>query len=181
MLTSAVHTMHPQLQVLAHIAQRCGDLHAARWVHRDIKPANVMMLLRKKRWTLMDFGTAAKAGTRAQLVFTKSYAPPEVMQAACSGKQYIVASGAMDAWSLGILGIEMFTGKPVFPKHRFSDGQVLRLTKSASAQLCSVYPWCCKYNVWSNVQSYSRPSLFAVRSRKVPMCTSPTLACRSSR
>ncbi|NJR42330.1 MAG: phosphotransferase, partial [Akkermansiaceae bacterium] len=53
------------MQVLTHVAERLKDLHAAGYVHRDIKPGNIMWLPRKNRWTLIDFGCAARIGSKA--------------------------------------------------------------------------------------------------------------------
>jgi serine/threonine protein kinase len=102
------------VQVLTHIAARLIDLHAAGYVHRDIKPGNIMWLPRKKRWTIIDFGCAARTGEYARLGFSLFYAAPEVLVSHESGAPGIVVTEALDAWSLGILAIEMFTGQPVF-------------------------------------------------------------------
>ena len=48
------------LQVIYHIAQRMAEFHAAGFVHRDLKPGNVMWLPRANRWTVIDFGCAAR-------------------------------------------------------------------------------------------------------------------------
>ena len=68
------------MQVLTHVAERLSDLHAAGYVHRDIKPGNIMWLPRKKRWTLIDFGCAARTGTHASNSFTPVFASPEVIR-----------------------------------------------------------------------------------------------------
>jgi serine/threonine protein kinase len=83
-------------------------------VHRDIKPGNIMWLPRQNRWTLIDFSCAARTGDCAQLGFTIAYAAPEVIQAFQGGAKRIVVTEALDAWSLGVLAIEVFTGTPVF-------------------------------------------------------------------
>ena len=105
------------MQVLMHIAERLKDLHASGWVHRDIKPGNIMWLPRQKRWTLIDFGCAARNGEQAVLGFTKSYAAPEVIQACRDGARSMQVSEALDAWSVGVLAIELFTGSPLFHPH----------------------------------------------------------------
>lgn len=102
------------LQILTHIAERLKDLHAAGYVHRDIKPGNVMWLPRKRRWTIIDFGCAARTGSFAPTGFTLHYAPPEALQAYRMGERGLVATEALDAWSLGILAIELLSGQPMF-------------------------------------------------------------------
>lgn len=102
------------MQVITHIAERLSDLHAAGYVHRDIKPGNVMWLPRKKRWTLIDFGCVARSGEQAPTGFSFTYAAPETLLAHMAGARSIHVSEAIDAWSVGILAIEIFTGQPVF-------------------------------------------------------------------
>ena len=101
-------------RVLSHIAERLKDLHASGYVHRDIKPGNIMWLPRKKRWTLIDFGCAARTGTQAPTGFSLFYVAPEALSAFVIGAKSLVVSEALDAWSLGVLAIELFTGDSVF-------------------------------------------------------------------
>eukprot|EP00892_Ulva_mutabilis_P004147 jgi/Ulvmu1/2103/UM125_0007.1 len=102
------------LAVLSNISQRLADMHDAGYVHRDLKPANVMWLPRENRWTVIDFGCAARAGEDAPLCFTLAYAPPEVAIAAMASRARIQSDPAMDAWSLGVMAYELMTGAPAF-------------------------------------------------------------------
>lgn len=73
--------MYTCMQVVYHIAQRLAELHEAGYVHRDLKPGNVIWLPRTNRWTVIDFGCAARSGHRAPIAFTLKYAAPEAVAA----------------------------------------------------------------------------------------------------
>ena len=62
------------------------------------------------------FGCAARTGSRAGTGFSLFYAAPEVLQAYLGNQTGVVAAEAMDAWSLGVLAIELFIGKPAFDR-----------------------------------------------------------------
>jgi serine/threonine protein kinase len=102
------------LQLLSNVSARLSYMHEAGFVHRDLKPANVMWLPRENRWTIIDFGCAARIGTPAPLSFTLAYAAPEVVRAFEMGKDRIESNPALDAWSLGVMAFELLTGLPAF-------------------------------------------------------------------
>jgi serine/threonine protein kinase len=52
----------PTFQALINIAERLLMLHEAGYVHCDLKPSNVLWLSDMHAWTLIDFGSAGKAG-----------------------------------------------------------------------------------------------------------------------
>ena len=74
-----------------HLAMRMRDFHALGYVHRDLKPGNVMWLPRENRWTVIDFGCAARTGEQARLGFSIAYAAPEVISAYRTGAHSMVA------------------------------------------------------------------------------------------
>ncbi|NJR43024.1 MAG: phosphotransferase [Akkermansiaceae bacterium] len=77
--------------MLHQLALRLIDLHALGYVHRDLKPGNVMWLPRQNRWTIIDFGCAARTGEPARLGFSLAYAAPEVIAAYRNGEDTMIA------------------------------------------------------------------------------------------
>ena len=96
------------------MSRRLADMHAAGYVHRDLKPANVMWLPRQNRWTLIDFGCVARVGEDAPVSFTLAFAAPEVAAACRAGRKSIQATPALDAWSLGVMALELLTGAAAY-------------------------------------------------------------------
>eukprot|EP00892_Ulva_mutabilis_P004445 jgi/Ulvmu1/2372/UM130_0003.1 len=109
------------LAVLSNISKRLADMHDAGYVHRDLKPANIMWLPRQNRWTVIDFGSIARAGEAAPLSFTLTYAPPEVADAYSAGTHQIRSTAALDSWSIGVVAFDLLTAAPAF--NMLSDGR----------------------------------------------------------
>ncbi|MBO3750632.1 protein kinase [Streptosporangiaceae bacterium NEAU-GS5] len=97
-------------ETVGQLTEALAALHAHGIVHRDLKPANVLV---RTAWpldlALADFGLSR--GINASVVFgtasrTLAYAPPESF----AGE----TSRSWDWWSLGILVLEMATGRSPF-------------------------------------------------------------------
>lgn len=112
------------VQILVNVARRLADLHEAGWVHRDLKPGNVLWLPRKQRWTLIDFALAAHEGQDTPVVFTPSYAAPEIVKAAVEHQPFIRTRASMDAWALGVMAYELLSGEVVFDPTKMTIEQV---------------------------------------------------------
>eukprot|EP00892_Ulva_mutabilis_P004372 jgi/Ulvmu1/2306/UM013_0154.1 len=116
------------VSVLAHVADRVRQLHAAGYVHRDLKPGNVMWLPRTNRWIIIDFGSVAAVGTTARLSYTLAYAAPEVLRARLAGAATIEVHEALDVWALGVMAFELFTGEPAFQMYNGADAVMREIT-----------------------------------------------------
>ena len=69
---------------------------------------------RQNRWTVIDFGCAARIGQAAPLSFTLAYAAPEVVRAVYIRQHCVESTPALDAWSLSVMEFELLTGTPAF-------------------------------------------------------------------
>ena len=85
-------------------------MHEEGYAHRDIKPANVLWLPREDAWVPIDFGCAARIGSRAPLTYSPTYAAPEVLHADELCAEVVEVFPEVDVWSLGVLAFELLTG-----------------------------------------------------------------------
>jgi serine/threonine protein kinase len=60
-------------------------------------------------------------GEATQLIFTLSYAAPEVIAAFEAGARSHIVSPAADVWALGLIAFEMLTGERTFPPFTETD------------------------------------------------------------
>jgi hypothetical protein len=100
-------------EVLTELLPAVEHAHSLRMVHRDIKPANVLVRgTAPLDLVLADFGLATFLAATREMRHTTSrtsaYAAPE----AATGD----TSAALDWWSLGIVLVELFTGRHPFQR-----------------------------------------------------------------
>jgi len=105
------------LLVLDEVAAVLQAAHDARVIHRDLKPSNIFLCTNpdgSQYVKVLDFGIAKLDGlhtgpkTAANIVMgTPSYMSPEQARGDA-------AAPSMDLYSLGVLGFELFTGRPPF-------------------------------------------------------------------
>lgn len=91
------------------VAEALAEAHSHDVVHHDIKPENVM-ITKDERVKVLDFGIARtivdEGDTMSRILGTPAYMAPEQID----GK----ATMAADQWALGVMLVEMITGKRPF-------------------------------------------------------------------
>lgn len=102
------------MQAILSIATRVAEVHALGHVHRDLKLTHVLFLPLKGDWTVIDFGCTCAVGDEQPPAFTLPYAAPEAIEAWYDKERPMVVAPSLDAWSLGIMAIEVMTKKPAF-------------------------------------------------------------------
>eukprot|EP00892_Ulva_mutabilis_P002693 jgi/Ulvmu1/12424/UM009_0074.1 len=116
--------------VLEQVITSVQRLHASKYAHRNVKPSNILLRPGADAWEVIDFDCAAQTGTTANIMFSRKYAPPEVLQAYYSGNHTVVVDPATDVWALGIIMFELLTGERAFP----TQGMSRMAEKSAMKQ-----------------------------------------------
>ena len=124
------------LRIGARLAAALAHAHAQGVVHRDLKPANVLVNLAQGQVKLADFGVArlddARMTRTGLTLGTPSYMAPELLTGA-------PASPASDAYALGVLLFEMFTGRR--PHQASSLGELLhQIAREPATALATMRP-----------------------------------------
>lgn len=107
-LRSGPFAPEESIRALREVGAALSALHRRDVVHRDVKASNVMRT-RAGRYVLLDLGLArGLTGTTltrpGEMVGTIAYMAPELLR----GQG---ATAAADVWSLGVLFVEMLTGR----------------------------------------------------------------------
>jgi serine/threonine-protein kinase len=100
---------------ILYLLDACAGLQAAHdlgIIHRDVKPANLFVTT-EGVVKVMDFGIAKQQATpgltmSGMVVGTPTYMAPEQIRGAT------IVTPALDLYSVGVVGYEMFTGSPPF-------------------------------------------------------------------
>jgi len=123
------------LDVVKSIASALVYMHGQNppILHRDLKPGNVMRV--GKDWKLGDFGIARETNSQGvrltSLMGTKEYAPPESYKS--------ITSLPWDLWSLGVMIVEMLTGKFPFSNDT-EQGLMMEVLQVAPLELSKNLP-----------------------------------------
>jgi serine/threonine protein kinase len=123
------------LDVVKSIASALVYMHGQNppILHRDLKPGNVMRF--GEDWKLGDFGIARETNSQGvrltTLMGTKEYAPPESYKS--------ITSLPWDLWSLGVMIVEMLTGKFPFSNDT-EQGLMMEVLQVAPLELSKNLP-----------------------------------------
>ncbi|AMC34071.1 serine/threonine protein kinase [Janthinobacterium sp. B9-8] len=94
------------VEIICGVLEGLAYAHSQGLIHRDIKPHNVM-LDEQDRPRLMDFGIAAKRGSKepGEMIGTAGYMAPEMMQ-------NLPVDAEADVFAVGMTLYQMLTGRP---------------------------------------------------------------------
>lgn len=122
------------LYIMRQVLRGLETLHEMGFVHSDVKPANIM-ITRLGYVKLVDYGRAVKAGEPVTyLMGTPIYMAPE---------NHLREPGTerSDIYSLGLVGLEMLSGKPIMPLNEPAvDEQLLKTKLALPDRLCGLLP-----------------------------------------
>lgn len=109
--------------VLAQLVAALERLHGAGIEHHDLKPGNVLVRSRQPLdLVLADFGIASQASETVRATklagMTWAYAPPEAF--ARNRDELVLWQHKYDAWSLGVIVVELLTGRNPLPENEFA-------------------------------------------------------------
>ncbi len=112
------------LDIAVQVADALTDAHNRNIVHRDLKPGNIFIQkLGSNRdfVKVLDFGIAKSLDSRefdvtstGEVSGTVAYIAPEIVQGAIPGK-------VADVYAVGVLLLEMITGRKVFEGHTVAE------------------------------------------------------------
>ena len=121
------------LYIMRQALRGLEALHDSGFVHCDIKPANIMCN-KLGIVKLVDYGRATQVDEKITFLFgSPAFMAPEIHRR----ETYRIQS---DIYSLGLVGIEMLRGEPLFAAEKTLEMDMLKVKMNLPAQLPSLLP-----------------------------------------
>jgi serine/threonine protein kinase len=121
------------LYIMRQALRGLEALHDSGFVHCDIKPAN-LMCNKLGIVKIVDYGRATRVEEKITfLLGSPPYMAPEIHRRESSRIQ-------SDIYSLGLVGIEMLRGEPMFPAEGVSEAEMLRVKMTLPERLPDLLP-----------------------------------------
>lgn len=121
------------LYIMRQALRGLEALHDSGFVHCDIKPAN-LMCNKLGIVKIVDYGRATLVEEKITfLLGSPPYMAPEIHRRESSRIQ-------SDIYSLGLVGIEMLRGEPMFPAEGVSEAEMLRVKMTLPERLPDLLP-----------------------------------------
>jgi Protein kinase domain len=154
------------LAMLSQVARALATLHAEGIVHCAVAPHHILWYPDHNSWALLDLSHATPVGQQASAALIWKYVAPECVSAAGVVRSTVAASVQLDAWALGIIGLELL---PSLGQHArcLTTEQV----RSQPSMLCSSTT-CCE-----STAVPALPALHAAQASAMLACETPLRAC----
>ncbi len=117
MIRRGALSLNQTIQIISELCGALNYVHSSGIIHRDINPSNILMY--KKKPMITDFGLALltqepRITQQGSLVGTPSYMSFEQLQGAKPDQR-------TDIYSLGLVWLEMLTGKKGYPGKHYGE------------------------------------------------------------
>jgi len=139
-------------RLMGGVASGLAHVHALHLMHRDLKPANILVS-RAGEAKLADFGLArtwTPGRAYTLLVCTRWYRAPELL---LLDQQY---SQAVDVWALGLILIELATGRACL-RGATDDDQLTLVVRAFGRPTHSTWPGVERLAGYPRVRGHSSP------------------------
>ncbi len=113
------------VEIIVHMLRALGFIHSRNIIYRDIKPDNIIISISGKTAKLSDFGISDIGCAESERIKgTLLYMAPEVLEGDITPQ--------IDIFSLGIVLLQMTTGKPFYKGENYNMSTIVDILKDSS-------------------------------------------------